>query len=146
MVLLNKANSPTWLPSADGVFSTKSLMMDMGEKVKPINPTLTKTVWNGHQPKKVKFFLWKIAHKVINTSENLQKRMSYITLSPNWCLLCKKENESQSHLFMQCTYAQNFWTTILNIFGWYLIFPREVKEFLDIALTYHPFKNTKTLL
>ncbi|XP_022992361.1 RWD domain-containing protein 1-like isoform X1 [Cucurbita maxima] len=54
--------------------------------------------------------------------------MSYITLSPNWCPLYKKENESQSHLFMQCTYAQNFWTTILNIFKWHLTFPREEDE------------------
>ena len=69
-----------------------------------------------------------------------------LTLSPNWCPLCKKRNESQSHLFMQCTYAQNFWTMILNIFGWHLTFPREVKDLLDIALTYHPFENTKGLL
>ena len=72
--------------------------------------------------------------------------MPYITLSPNWCLLCNKENESQSHLFMQWTYAQNFWTMILNIFGWHLTFPREVKDFLDMALTYHPFKTAKALL
>ena len=72
--------------------------------------------------------------------------MSYITLSPNWCPLCKKENESQNHLFIQCTYAQNFWITILNIFECHLTFPREVKDFLDMALTYHPFKNAKALL
>ena len=94
----------------------------------------------------MKFFPGEIANKAISTSENLQKRMPYITLSPNWCPLCKKENESQSHLFMQCTYTQNFWTTILNIFGWHLTFPREVKDFLDMTLTYHPFKNAKALL
>ena len=87
VVLSNKEDSLTWLPSANGVFSTKSLMMDMGEKVEATNLTLAKTIWKGHQPKKVKFFLWEIAHKVIRTSENLQKRMSYITLSPNWCPL-----------------------------------------------------------
>ena len=32
VVLSNKADSLTWLPSADKVFSTKSLMMDMGKK------------------------------------------------------------------------------------------------------------------
>ena len=32
VVLSNKADSLTWLPSTDGVFSTKSLMMDMGKK------------------------------------------------------------------------------------------------------------------
>ena len=120
-------------------------MMDMRENVEAINPTLAKTIWKGHQPKKVKFFLWEIAHKAIRTSENLQKRMPYISLSPNWCPLCKKENKSQSHLFMLCTYAQNIWTTILNIFGWHLTFPREVKDFLDMALMYHPFKNPKAL-
>ena len=74
VVLSNKEDSLTWLPSADGVFSTKSLMMDMGEKVEAINSTLAKTIWKGHQPKKVKFFLWEIAHKAISTRENLQKK------------------------------------------------------------------------
>ena len=118
VVLSNETDSLTWFPRWR-VFSTKSLMMDMGEKVEAINPTLAKTIWKWHHPNKVKFFLWEIAHNAISTSENLQERMPYITLSPNWCLLCKKENESHSHLF---TYAQNFWTTILNIFGWHLTF------------------------
>ena len=55
--------------------------------------------------------------------------------------IIQEKNESQSHLFMQCTYAQNFWTTIFNIFGWHLTFPREVNDRLD--MTYHSFKNRK---
>ena len=81
VVLSNKEDSLSCLPSDDRVFSTKSLMMDMGEKVEAINPTLAKTIWKGHQPKKVKFFLWEITHKAISTSENLKKKMPYITLS-----------------------------------------------------------------
>ena len=97
----------------------KILDDEHGEKVEVINLTLAKTIWKGHQPKKVKFFLWEIAHKAIaqvkifpkkkKKKKKKKKRMTtYITLSPNWCSLCKKENESQSHLFMQCTYAHNF--------------------------------------
>ena len=36
VVLSNEADSLTWLISTDKVFSTKSLMMDMGEKVEAI--------------------------------------------------------------------------------------------------------------
>ena len=45
VVLSNEADSFTWLPSADRVFSTKFLMMDMRKKVEGINPTLVKRVW-----------------------------------------------------------------------------------------------------
>ena len=48
VVLSNEADSLTWLPSADGVFSTKSLIMDMEEKVEATNHMLAKTVWEGH--------------------------------------------------------------------------------------------------
>ena len=44
LILSNKADSLTWLPSIDGVFSTKSLMMDMVEKVEAINLTLANIV------------------------------------------------------------------------------------------------------
>ena len=84
VVLSNKEDSLTWLPSADGVFSTKSLMMNMGKKVEAINPTLAKTIWKGHQPKKVKFFLWEIAHKAISMhvrSEFLDNDSQYVRMA-----------------------------------------------------------------
>ena len=94
----------------------------------------------------MKFFLWEVMHKGISTSEIFEKRMPYMTLMtlfPSWCPLCKKGSEWQSHLFMQYTY--DLLTKILNIFGWHLIFLREVKDLLDMVLTYHPFKNVKAL-
>lgn len=38
IMLSHEVDSLKWLPSADGVFSTKSLMMDMREKVEAITP------------------------------------------------------------------------------------------------------------
>ena len=73
-VLPEKADLLKWLPSAEVVFSLESLMKDIGEKAKAINPTLAKTIWKGNHPKKVKIFLWKIAHKSIRASENLPKK------------------------------------------------------------------------
>lgn len=52
VVLLNEADSLTWLLSANVVFSTKSLMMDTREKVEAINLTLANIVWKGNPLKK----------------------------------------------------------------------------------------------
>lgn len=54
-------------------------------KVEVIN--LTRAIWKGE-------LLRKTVHKVISTSKNLQKRMSYMTRLQNECPLCKKNNKS----------------------------------------------------
>ena len=75
-----------------------------------------------------------------------KKRITYMAVFPNWCPVCKKDNAPQTNLFMQSTYTQNLWIKILNIFEGHLTFPKEVKDLLDMALMYHPFKNAKALL
>ena len=39
---------------------------------------LAKTIWKGEHSRKVNFFLWKIAHKAISTSKNLQKKKNVL--------------------------------------------------------------------
>ena len=45
---------------------------------------------------------------------------------------------------MECKYTQNFWTMILNIFGWHLTFPKEVKDFFGYDLNVPPFQERKS--
>jgi len=56
VVLSKEADSLTWLSSHERVFSTKSLMMNIGKKVGAIKFTLAskdaKTIWKGNHPKR----------------------------------------------------------------------------------------------
>lgn len=38
------------------------------------------------------------------------------------------------------------WFWICGAFGWFFIFPRDVKYLLSILLLYHPFKSAKALM
>lgn len=60
----------------------------------------------------LKYFHWELCHGGIHTNGRVQRRMSYCYLSPSWCALCKKDLETQRHLFIHCPFAHNFWSRI----------------------------------
>lgn len=49
------------------------------------DPVLAKAIWKDHYPKKIKFLLWEMNHKAINTCDLLQLRLPYLVPSPHWC-------------------------------------------------------------
>ena len=51
-------------------------------------------------------FLWRVAANTLPTRENLMTRMD---ISEPWCVLCKQEVESTSHLFFKCPAAKVLW-------------------------------------
>lgn len=61
-------------------------------------------------PKKIKFFLWELSHKAINTQDKLQHQMSYMYLSPQWCVIYRKSKESQDNLFINAIMLHPFGT------------------------------------
>ena len=38
-------------------------------------------------------------------------------LSPTWCVMCKKEQESIPHFFIQCDFAKSLWIKVFREFG-----------------------------
>ena len=51
-------------------------------------------------------FLWRVAANTLPTRENLMTRMD---ISEPWCVLCKQEVESASHLFFKCPATKVLW-------------------------------------
>ncbi|KAK9103024.1 hypothetical protein Sjap_020278 [Stephania japonica] len=39
----------------------------------------------------------------VNVANVLQNRCPYLYLSPSWCVLCKRDNETIDHVFLQCS-------------------------------------------
>ena len=72
---------------------------------------------------------------------NLQRRNPYHSLSPGWCILCKKNNESIDHLFLHCDFSLTLWSNILKEFGLNWVIPRSCKELLTLCHGFHLSKK-----
>lgn len=67
---------------------------------------LWKFVWKLEVPPKVRSFIWKTLHAALATMENLYRRRS----SPSpLCPICKTQEESVEHLFLQCPWVEVVW-------------------------------------
>lgn len=67
------------------------------------------TIWNTKIPPKIRVLAWIIAHWKANACYMVQRRRPYLCLSPHWCLMCKKDDESVDHLFLHCPVAFTLW-------------------------------------
>lgn len=107
-----------WNLESSGLFTTSSLTSDLSTALLNEAAPLYKSIWSDHYPKKIKLFRWEVSLNATNTQDKLQRRVSYIQISPRWCILCKEKGELQGHLFTRCSYSTKFWNKILSSFGW----------------------------
>ncbi|CAN0825732.1 hypothetical protein LINGRAHAP2_LOCUS482 [Linum grandiflorum] len=74
-------------------------------------------IWMIEVPTKVQCFMWLLFYGRILTLDNLQRRG---LIAPNWCVLCRRNAESVSHIFLSCSFAKRIWrwfSLMLSIFG-----------------------------
>ena len=79
-------------------------------------------------PVKVKVFTWLLVLCKVSVHTTLQKRHPYHSLSPDWCVLCKKDNEAIDHLFLHCEFSSTIWC--LKEIGRVWVIPKSSKELL----------------
>lgn len=85
-------------------------------------------------------------HSGLNTYVRLQKRNPWAYLSPNWSSLCKETGETQSHIFIHCSFPRKLWADVLVSFRWSIAPPAKSHEWLHLLLIDHPSKSTKRTL
>ena len=104
---------PIWKLNTQGTFNTTSLKsaIHTSDSNGPIlfYPDTFRNLWKSSITKKCKFFIWSLIHDWINTADNLQKRLPSMQLRPNWCVMCRKNEENKDHLFLHCSYAATIW-------------------------------------
>ena len=100
---------------SSGLFSVKSFFLALSQfsSSPPVFPT--KFIWNSQVPFKVKFFVWLVAHKKVNTNDLLQLRRPYKALSPDICILCMKHGESVDNLFLHCSLTMGLWHRLFQL-------------------------------
>ena len=119
-----------WIVESSGVFSCKSAFIWMRkDNSLPVNLP-AKIIWKLPIPVKVKVFTWLLVLAKVSVHATLQKRRPYYSLSPGWCVLCKKDNESIDHLFLHCDFSLRLWYIILKEFGRIWVIPRSSKDLL----------------
>ena len=98
-----------WKHSVSGHYSAASAYKAqfLGLVLSPMD----KMVWKVWAPPKVKFFAWLALQDRIWTADRLAKRGW-----PNFdlCPLCKREQESGSHLFFKCRFSRRLWSLVID--------------------------------
>lgn len=69
----------------------------------------------------------------------IKMRMKTICLNLNWCVMCRKDNESTDHLFLSCSTASFLWNKTNSILRRAYVF-ENLNNLIDFILNH----NTKT--
>ena len=113
-----------WLPDSSHIFSCKSAFNKLRETSISNVFSPFKVIWKSPIPHKIKVFAWLVALGKVNTCDVLQKKRPNCTLNPNWCIMCKRGEETVDHLFIHCSFGSRLWWKLLRIFGLYWVVPR----------------------
>ena len=103
-----------WRPSSRKIFTVRSYHLLLSQPSQSSFPW--KSVWKAKVPTRVAFFTWTAALERILTVDNLRKRRVIIV---DWCCMCKDHGESVNHLLLHCIVAQELWSLIFALFGFY---------------------------
>eukprot|EP00253_Pinus_taeda_P001792 PITA_01792 len=99
-----------WDPSG-GCYTVKEGYRAL-QNAPPINNwSLHKVAWRTESLPKVKLFNWTLLHGKILTADNLRKKGIQ---GPSICSMCRKAEESCSHLFIECPFARTCWNLIAS--------------------------------
>lgn len=71
-----------------------------------------KNFWGWNLPLKIKPFSWLFVENKLNTRDLLQRKG---WIGPSICTLCRREEESTSHLFVSCSFTCCLWARITDI-------------------------------
>ena len=127
------ANLRIWLSDNSGCFSSKSafLALQHGDGLQDF--PFHGYIWKSGIPAIIKFFAWSISLGRINTFDFFQRKRPFQCLSPNWCVMRKRDLESTRHLFLQCEFAKTLWVKVWREFGLDLETPDNILDLLKIC-------------
>ena len=74
-------------------------------------PAIYSSLKNSTSDTRLKWFQYRILHRVLTTNDYLYKRK---VIDSDRCTFCKIEKETISHLLWNCTYTETFWKHVLE--------------------------------
>jgi hypothetical protein len=70
-----------------------------------------KVIWKVNIPDKIICFMWLCLKDCILSGVNFRKRGG---IGPSVCSLCLRDEETTTHLFVDCNTTQNIWKDVMN--------------------------------
>ncbi|CAI0409584.1 unnamed protein product [Linum tenue] len=99
-----------WLPNPDSGFSVSSMYRTLVDDLFPgVANYPVASIWKAIIPTKVCFFLWTLSHLKLRTIDKLK---SWGLNLANRCDLCKCQEETANHLFVDCAFVRDVWSGI----------------------------------
>lgn len=105
LMTTNLTDEVEWKRTASGVFTVKSMYLDLINDGKPFH---RKIICKMKIPLKIKIFMWFLDRQVILTKDNPKRR---IWQGCTKCCFCGDE-ESIQHLFLHCWLAKILWRSV----------------------------------
>ena len=99
-----------WTPSSSGRFTTSSayslVIAPTSNTSSYVSSFCWKSIWKLNLNDRLRLFLWKIAWSILLSKVHLGK---LFLIFDTYCPLCKVADDSLTHLFFECFFAQVVW-------------------------------------
>jgi hypothetical protein len=133
-----------WQLSPFGVYSPKEgytfLMSFLHQQVPE---WWWKGIWKAKCPLKARVFMWCLLKKKVPTWDRMKLRGLE---GPGWCPLCKGEEETSLHLFLDCPFSIQTWRNVSSVLGqpfsWH---GTSIEEAWKLWVQNHRYKRFKAL-
>ncbi|CAN1166504.1 Putative ribonuclease H protein At1g65750, partial [Linum perenne] len=120
--------TPLWPLTSSGIFSVSSLYRSLCPQEYPgLIEFPASFVWKAAVPTKISGFVWLAFLRRVSTLDNLQRRGF---IGPNFCVMCRADLESVSHLLLSCPFADFVWATFSSKLAIWGPFPNDTQEFI----------------
>ena len=119
-----------WAHSKSGLFSTKSLTLELDKLNPPPVRDAVKGIWRGLVPHRVEVFVWIALLGKINTRHKLSS-CGIIPPQNDICPLCSSNSETNAHLLLHCNFSQQIWYWWLDLWRIRWVFPNSLKDAFD---------------
>ncbi|KAM7474964.1 hypothetical protein LguiB_022207 [Lonicera macranthoides] len=128
----NYLDKRSWVAHSSGSFSCKSFFDVLSQSSQSYSVSLSKFIWKHGVPTKIKVFAWLALKGKVNTCDVVQKRRPFWCLSPSWCVLCKRFDESIDHILLHCGFVRWIWAGLFKAFGVVGAMPKKWLEFVEV--------------
>lgn len=130
IISLDCEDSLIWTPHKSGMFSVKSVCLELAKSLSLSNHDVIKGFWKGLVPPRIELFTWLAILGKISTKEKLA-RIGVIPENDVQCVLCNTGSENCNHLFLHCVMARALWAWWLQIWELHWVFPSSLREAFD---------------
>ena len=92
-------------------------------------------------PSKIKVFAWLAILGRVNTNDQIQRKRPFASLSPSWCILCKRDGENIDHVLLQCSFVRKLWDKVFELFNIVGAVPHKWADFVIVKWHFNNYNK-----